>query len=50
MGVFLVPCPVCGNGHMWFSGNLDQRCVDCKKKMQEDIIKNLLSEEIKLGR
>jgi len=30
MGLYLIGCPTCGIVHMWFSGNLDQRCPDCR--------------------
>ena len=31
MGLYTIPCPVCGMAHTWFSGNLDQRCGDCRE-------------------
>lgn len=31
MGLYAVACPQCGNNHLWFSGNMDQRCTECKK-------------------
>lgn len=31
MGLYPVNCPSCNVVHMWFSGNLDQRCEECKK-------------------
>lgn len=37
MGLYTIDCPQCKNPHMWFSGNLDQRCPACKK---EETIKN----------
>jgi hypothetical protein len=30
MGMYVIPCPGCGKGHYWFSGNLDQRCPFCR--------------------
>jgi hypothetical protein len=30
MGLYPMDCPQCGKGHLWFSGNLDQRCGDCQ--------------------
>lgn len=30
MGLYPIDCPECGKAHMWFSGNLDQRCHECK--------------------
>lgn len=29
MGMYNIECPKCSRHHMWFSGNTDQRCVDC---------------------
>lgn len=31
MGLYPINCPTCGNGHLWWSGNLDTRCPDCVK-------------------
>lgn len=31
MGIYAIPCKQCGKIFLWFSGNLDQRCADCKK-------------------
>lgn len=31
MGMYVIPCPVCGTHHYWFSGNLDQRCRNCSQ-------------------
>ena len=31
MGIYSIPCRQCEKTFMWFSGNLDQRCADCKK-------------------
>jgi hypothetical protein len=33
MGIYPVHCPTCYHIHMWFSGNLDQRCKACKDEM-----------------
>lgn len=30
MGLHFIGCPLCGSPHYWFSGNLDQRCENCK--------------------
>ena len=30
MGLYAIDCPQCGLPHMWFSGNLDQRCAICR--------------------
>jgi hypothetical protein len=30
MGIYSISCPSCGKGYMWFSGNPDQRCWECK--------------------
>ena len=30
MGLYAIRCPACGTPHMWFSGNMDQRCHDCR--------------------
>ncbi len=32
MGLYAIGCPTCGGAHMWFSGNLDQRCSTCQKE------------------
>lgn len=37
MGLYAVPCPSCGVMHMWFSGNLDQRCECCKGNLGANI-------------
>jgi hypothetical protein len=31
VGLYPISCPVCGKGHLWFSGNLDTRCGECQK-------------------
>lgn len=31
MGLYSVHCPSCSRVHVWFSGNMDQRCEECKK-------------------
>jgi phage FluMu protein Com len=31
MGIYTIPCQQCGRPFLWFSGSLDQRCMDCKK-------------------
>ena len=31
MGLYAIPCRQCEKTFMWFSGNIDQRCADCKK-------------------
>ena len=30
MGVYEIACPMCSQRHMWFSGNMDQRCPACQ--------------------
>lgn len=30
MGLYTITCPICAKQHSWFSGNADQRCLDCK--------------------
>jgi hypothetical protein len=30
MGMYTIPCPVCGDGFYWFCGNQDQRCPRCR--------------------
>lgn len=30
MGMYMIGCPTCKKAHYWFSGNLDQRCPDCR--------------------
>lgn len=35
MGLYAIDCPVCKKGHLWFSGNLDQRCQECQNKTKE---------------
>jgi hypothetical protein len=32
MGLYNVNCPQCTKPHLWFSGNTDQRCIDCLAK------------------
>ena len=34
MGIYLIPCVKCGKHFQWFSGNLDQRCPECKDNEQ----------------
>lgn len=36
MGLYTVECPECGQIHMWFSGENDQRCQDCKNKENKE--------------
>lgn len=31
MGIYEIGCPVCKKPYLWFSGNADQRCGECKK-------------------
>lgn len=31
MGLYPINCRECGHAFLWFSGNLDQRCGDCRK-------------------
>lgn len=31
MGLYAVDCPQCLKPFLWFSGNSDQRCDDCKE-------------------
>ena len=35
MGLYEIDCPQCGKVHMWFSGNMDQRCEVCIKRKKE---------------
>jgi hypothetical protein len=37
MGLYAIDCPVCKKPFMWFSGNTDQRCPECK---EEDKMEN----------
>lgn len=30
MGLYAIDCPQCLKPFMWFSGNRDQRCDDCR--------------------
>lgn len=32
MGLYPISCTGCGKGFLWFSGNLDQRCDECRNK------------------
>jgi len=34
MGLYTVSCPACNKAHMWFSANLDQRCMECQRPRQ----------------
>lgn len=29
MGLITIYCPQCNKAHLWFSGNIDQRCKEC---------------------
>jgi hypothetical protein len=29
-GLYPIGCPACGQLHLWFSGNADQRCLGCR--------------------
>lgn len=31
MGLYAIDCPECKKPFMWFSGNSDQRCSECRK-------------------
>jgi hypothetical protein len=31
VGLYPIDCPACKRPHIWFSGNMDQRCVECQK-------------------
>lgn len=37
MGLYSIPCPTCGEPHMWFSGFTDQRCSECKSNLGANI-------------
>lgn len=37
MGLYNVACPSCGDSHLWFSGNEDQRCPFCREMKEIDI-------------
>ncbi len=43
MGIYPVECYVCKTIHPWFSGNVDQRCLDCIKnhKLPEGTMVNV---------
>lgn len=30
MGLYTIPCRVCGKLFQWFSGSMDQRCPTCR--------------------
>ena len=32
MGTFVIECIICNNPFLWWSGNMDQRCPECKCK------------------
>jgi len=32
MGLYWIPCRACQKVFYWFSGNMDQRCPECKAK------------------
>ena len=34
MGLYSINCPICGQIYNWFSGNIDQRCYECRAQDQ----------------
>lgn len=32
MGIHVIGCPSCNRPHNWFSGSLDQRCLECRNR------------------
>ncbi len=37
MGLYPVTCPSCNGLHTWYSGDLDQRCDNCKNKKDDNM-------------
>lgn len=33
MGLYAIDCPRCKKPHMWFSGNQDQHCDECRTRI-----------------
>ena len=40
MGLYAIDCPQCKKPYMWFSGNMDQRCDNCRNPKEFWLLDN----------
>src|SRR5271157_5246431 len=50
MGLYTISCPICKQAHTWWSGNIDQRCNNCRANSFSAQINRLYDADFKKAR